>query len=375
MSDKIELTAIDLFSGGGGASLGLAGVDSVRLEAAGELNDDVRGHYDRNIGAHSVGVDLTERGALEQLCSSADLSPDDIDLIIGCPPCQRFSSLQDTTPPKDDGPKDAQLNAYINIVLQAKPQVVVFENVPGILTRGNEQYVEELKTYLRKAGYGFTLDRLNTADYGVPQTRQRTIGLGILGAGNDQVTIPEPTHSNFEESEKADKRPWNTVRGGIGDLPLLEAGESSDELPFNGHRARNHRSDTVEFIRKVPADGGSRTDLSEEEQLACHQRLQDKTSAGNIYGRMWWDRPAPTLTTRCTSPSSGRFVHPEQHRGITPREAARLMSFPDSYQLPEGNKAAERLIGNAVPPRFIENIVGRFIQNHAHLISRPASTR
>jgi DNA (cytosine-5)-methyltransferase 1 len=367
MLDRMELTAVDLFSGGGGASLGLTEIDDVHLVAAGEMDDDVREHYDRNLGAHSVGVDLTEEDALSRLCDAASLSPDEIDLIIGCPPCQRFSSLQDTTPPKADGPKDAQLNAYINIVLEARPRVVVFENVPGILTRGNDQYVHELKSYLRKAGYGFTLDRLNTADYGVPQARQRTIGLGILGAESEKVSIPEPTH---EESppEASDRKPWTTVRDAIADLPPLEAGETCTDLPFDGHRARNHRSDTVEFIRKIPPNGGSRTDLSDEEQLACHQRLDDKKSAGNIYGRMSWDDPAPTLTTRCTSPSAGRFVHPEQHRGISPREAARLMSFPDRYSLPEENKAAERLIGNAVPPAFIESVVGRSLSQHAHLL-------
>jgi len=365
---RMDLTAVDLFSGGGGASLGISAVDGINLRAAGEIDDDVREFYNHNLPAHAAGIDLTEEDALVQLCESGSITEDEIDLIIGCPPCQKFSSLQDTTPPRDDGPKDAQLNAYINIVMEASPKVVVFENVPGIMTRGNEQYVDDLRNYLNKAGYGFALDILNTADYGVPQGRKRTIGIGVAGAGDDEVSLPDPTHAPPEEAAGNGKEPWQTVRDEIGDLPPLEAGESCDDLPFDGHRARNHRKSTVEFIQKIPDDGGSRTDLSEEEQLECHKRLDSKTSAGNIYGRMSWEEPAPTLTTRCTSPSSGRFVHPEQDRGITPREAARLMTFPDEYVLPDSNSAAERLIGNAVPPRFIQSVVGRFLDEHTHLI-------
>lgn len=365
---RMDLTAVDLFSGGGGASLGLAEVDGVTLRAAGEIDDDVRKFYNRNLSSRAAGVDLTEEDALEQLCETASISEDQIDLIIGCPPCQKFSSLQDTTPPRDDGPKDAQLNAYINIVMEASPEVVVFENVPGIMTRGNEQYVDDLRHYLNKAGYGFALDVLNTANYGVPQGRKRTIGIGIAGVSDDEVSLPDPTHAPPEEAKENGKEPWQTVEGEIGGLPPVEPGESCEVVPFDGHRARNHQQSTIDFIQKIPENGGSRTDLSEEEQLECHQRLDNKTSAGNVYGRMSWDEPAPTLTTRCTSPSAGRFVHPEQDRGITPREAARLMTFPDEYVLPESNSAAERLVGNAVPPRFIQNVVGRFLDEHADLI-------
>lgn len=365
----MDLTAVDLFSGGGGASLGLVQLDEVSLQAAAEIDDDIRSHYNRNLPAHAVDVDLTDEDALSQLCEAASITTDEIDLIIGCPPCQKFSSLQDTTPPRDDGPKDAQLNAYIDIVMRASPQVVVFENVPGIMTRGNEQYVDDLKHYLRKANYGFDLDVLNTANYGVPQARRRTIGIGIRGASDDDVSLPNPTHAPREEAVKNGKKPWTTVGDEIQDLPSLEAGERCDEIEFDGHRARNHRQSTVEFMKKIPEDGGSRTDLSTEEQLECHQRLEDKKSAGNVYGRMSWEEPAPTLTTRCTSPSAGRFVHPEQDRGITPREAARLMTFPDWYSLPESNGEAERLIGNAVPPQFIEVIIGRFLKEHSYLIN------
>lgn len=370
----MELTTVDLFSGGGGASLGIHRVDGVNLRAAAEINDQVREHYNENLPVEAADVDLTDEDALGQICEKYGLDPSDINLVIGCPPCQKYSSLQDTTPPLDDGPKNKLLNIYIDLILSITPKVVVFENVPGLMTEKNEQYVEDLKHYLRKAGYGFDLQLLNTADYGVPQARQRAIGIGIKGVADEEVSLPEPTHAPPDDVESKFKSPYRTVADAIGDLPPLEAGKSADELSFNGHRARNHRQKTIDFIKKIPENGGSRTDLSDDEQLECHQNLEDKTSAGNVYGRMKWDEPGPTLTGRCITPSSGRFVHPEQHRGISPREAARIMTFPDEYDLPESNSTAERLIGNAVPPEFIATILTNFLDEHEDLIKEPQAT-
>ncbi|KXA92556.1 hypothetical protein AKJ64_02830, partial [candidate division MSBL1 archaeon SCGC-AAA259E17] len=140
----------------------------------------------------------------------------------------------------------------------------------------------------------------------------------------------------------------------IGDLPPLEAGESSS---ISNHEARKHQRKTIERFKHIPKDGGSRKDMPEELWLDCHKGVD---GADSVYGRMWWDEPAPTLTTRCTSPSSGRFIHPEQHRGITIREAARIQTFPDDYVFPNNKKSASQLIGNAVPPKLISEIVKRF---------------
>lgn len=367
----MELTAVDLFSGGGGASLGLHRVDGVNLRAAAEINDQRREHYNKNLPVEAADVDLTDDDALDQICDKYGLQPSDFDLVIGCPPCQKYSSLQDTTPPLDDGPKNKLLNVYINLILEIAPKVVVFENVPGLMTEQNKQYVDDLKQYLRKAGYGIDMQLLNTAEYGVPQARKRAIAVGIKCVSDEEVSLPDPTHAPPEQAYEEGKQPYRTVSDAIGDLPSLEAGETRDDLPFNGHRARNHRQSTVDFIKKIPNNGGSRTDLPEEEQLECHQNLDNKNSAGNVYGRMTWEEPGPTLTGRCTSPSSGRFVHPEQHRGISPREAARIMSFPDDYELPESNSTAERLIGNAVPPEFITTVLTKFLNKHEDLIQEP----
>jgi DNA (cytosine-5)-methyltransferase 1 len=369
--EPMELTAVDLFSGGGGASIGLHRVDGVNLRAAAEINDQIRKYYNKNLPVEAADIDLIDEDALSQICEKYSLQSSDFDLVIGCPPCQKYSSLQDTTPPLDDGPKNKLLNVYIDLILSIAPKVVVFENVPGLMMEKNEQYVEDLKHYLRKSGYGIDIQLLNTANYGVPQARKRAIAVGIKGVPDEEVTLPEPTHAPPEEAESEDKLPYRTVADAIDNLPPLDAGESRDDLPFNGHRARNHRQKTIEFIKKIPENGGSRTDLSNDEQLECHQNLEDKSSAGNVYGRMKWEEPGPTLTGRCITPSSGRFVHPEQHRGISPREAARIMTFPDKYDLPKFNNTAERLIGNAVPPDFITTVLTNFLDEHGDLVKEP----
>lgn len=367
----MDLTALDLFSGGGGASIGVHRVDGVKLRAAAEINDNVREYYNKNLPIEAANIDLTDDDALHQICEEYEIQPSEIGLVIGCPPCQKYSSLQDTTPPLDDGPKNKLLNVYIDMIIRISPKVVVFENVPGLMTKNNEQYVKDLKSYLRKAGYGISMELLNTADYGVPQSRKRAIAIGVKGASDEDISLPEPTHAPPEQANAEGKQPYRTVADAISDLPPLESGESFDGLPFNGHRARNHRKKTIEFIKKIPQNGGSRTDLPDKEQLECHQNLDNKNSAGNVYGRMKWEEPGPTLTGRCITPSSGRFVHPEQHRGISPREAARIMTFPDDYDLPDSNSTAERLIGNAVPPDFITTVLTNFFAEHEEVISKP----
>lgn len=349
---------VDLYSGAGGASLGINEINSFEVHGAVDINETACATYERNLSIDPLTGNLLE---LEFSDIQNHFGLDEVDLLIGCPPCQNFSSLRDTTPWPKGAPKDELLVAFVDHILEASPQVVLFENVPGIMNTDGGQYIDWFLYWMKKAGYGIAMDVVNAADFGVPQARERTIAFCVHGAKDDQVSIPKPTHGPREEAKENGVLPWKTVKDAIGDLPPLKAGEQCDHI--SGHRARNHRSNTLELIKAIPENGGSRTDLPDDLELDCHKRLGD-SSAGNVYGRMSWENPAPTLTTRCTTPSCGRFLHPEQNRGITPREAARIMTFPDSFGLPEKNKYAERLIGNAVPPDLIEALVRNFVEEH-----------
>jgi DNA (cytosine-5)-methyltransferase 1 len=148
--------------------------------------------------------------------------------------------------------------------------------------------------------------------------------------------------------QELDTSEMATVRDAISFLPV--AGQSGDRL----HDTSEKRSEKIKrLISMIPKDGGSRTDLGEEYQLECHKRT---TGFRDVYGRMAWDKPSPTITGGCNSPSKGRFLHPEEDRGITLREAALLQTFPKDYQfsLASGKQGVAVMIGNALPPKFIE---------------------
>lgn len=357
-------TTVDLFCGAGGTSLGLK---ETNLEVRAAIdNDEVACQvYDNYLPADTYQADLTET-SIDDVCDYYGMNTNEIDVIVGCPPCQNFSTLRRTTPWREGEPKDELLVSFVDLILEASPGVVIFENVEGILKSDDGQYIEWFNEWMRKAGYGVALRVVDAADYGVPQRRKRAIGICVHGVRDEEIKFPEPTHAAPNEATSSEKKPWRTVREAIGNLPVIESGETSS---MDGHQARNHQSNTLDIIRAVPEDGGSRADIPDELELDCHKRLDDG-EARNVYGRMAWDEPAPTLTTRCTNASSGRFIHPKQHRAITLREAARLMTFPNDFSFPEHRKHASRLIGNAVPPTLMETLVNGFLNQNENLLSR-----
>ena len=218
---------------------------------------------------------------------------------------------------------------------------------------------------MHEMGYESVCKILDLADYGVPQHRKRVIAFSVEDAnGKEELLMPPPTHSDPKFVEGGDKLPWVTVRETIADLPSLEPGEQDPLIP--NHKARKHTKKVLEIIKNVPKDGGSRKELPRRLWLSCHRKLSNG-GAENVYGRMWWNRPSPTITSRCTCPSSGRFIHPEQDRGITPREAARFQTFPDHIVFPTETASADRYIGNAVPVLSIQNLVRYFVGKHDYL--------
>jgi DNA (cytosine-5)-methyltransferase 1 len=338
------MRAGDLFSGAGGGSLGLERL-GINVVFGVDIDDKAVETYEKNLNSKAIKADLTET-SLDEIVQQA--GENDIDMLIGCPPCQNFSSLRDTTPWNEDEPKDLLLQKYLERIEEKKPKYVIFENVRGILNTDNgvhiDTFIERMEDDLN---YKVIWDIVNTKNFGVPQDRERVIAFGVHDY-DEELEFPEATYEEVRYVEDA-----------IGDLPSLSAGEESDE--YNWHEATNHQEKTLERIKDIPKNGGDRTDLRPELKLECHKNM-DITGAENVYGRMSWEKPAPTITTRCTNPSSGRFVHPEDHRGITVREAARLQTFPDDFDLPNTKKHASKLIGNAVPPKLIEEIVREFFK-------------
>jgi len=356
-------SVIDLFCGCGGASLGLklAGCEVV---SAVDIDPIACKIYSKNLSLEPICGDLRKLKSTEIL-EHYGLKKNDIDIIVGCPPCQSFSSLRRTRGLPNESGKSALIVTFLKYIREIHPKLVVFENVPGIATLDGGEYLDLYLKRMHKIGYTSICDILTAADYGVPQHRKRVIAFSVDGAnGGKELSMPPSLYSDPQYTEEVSKPPWFTVRDAISDLPSLESGESEPLIP--NHKAREHSPRVLEIIRNVPRDGGSRKNLPRRLWLKCHRNLKNG-GAESVYGRMWWDRPSPTITSRCTCPSSGRFIHPEEDRAITPREAARLQSFPDDFLFPDESGLAEKYIGNAVPPIFICNLVRYFVSEYNHL--------
>lgn len=322
-------TAIDLFAGAGGLTLGLRWA-RFRVVAAVENDALAAETYRANFpGVHLWEMDILKLSVarvLRELC----LRPGQLDLLAGCPPCQGFSTLRSLNGhvAVDDDRNDLVLQ-FVRFVRGLRPRAVMLENVPGL---ASDDRLARLVSALNEMEYEVTSSVLDAADFGVPQRRRRMILVAgkkrRLPLGQKSVHVP-------------------TVRDAIGDLP--EAGESGDVLhDFPESRTQG----VVDLIARIPRDGGSRGDLGEASQLPCHGRCD---GFHDVYGRMRWNTPAPTITSGCVNPSKGRFLHPERDRAITLREAALLQGFPPTHKFStrRGKFAAAKMIGNALPPGFV----------------------
>jgi DNA (cytosine-5)-methyltransferase 1 len=321
--------AIDLFSGCGGLTLGLK-LAGFRVLAAVEQDELAVDTYKANHPNVRVVHDDIRAVEAKALRASLNLKLGELDLLAGCPPCQGFSALttRNGTVRKRDN-RNGLIHEVVRFAKAFLPKTIMMENVPGLAEHWSFQ---KLCRDLRRLGYRVTWDVKDARYYGVPQRRKRLIM--IAGRGFDVPLAKE-------------SRALKTVRRAFEKLP--PPGKSRDPL----HNVRENRSDKImKLIRAIPKDGGSRKDLPLSRQLECHKRTDGFT---DIYGRMAWDQPSPTITGGCFNPSKGRFLHPKEDRAITLREAAILQSFPRRYWFPAdaSKESVALMIGNALPPTFI----------------------
>ena len=339
-----RLSVVDLFCGSGGASLGFQQA-GCKIVGAVDLDPNACSTYERNIGFKPICGNLrTITGS--KIREEFGLNKGDVDVVVGCPPCQSFSSLRRTTKGDRADSRDDLVMVFAKRVAELQPRIVIFENVSGIAHGRGEVILESFNLRMKRLNYEGESRVLNAADYGVPQFRKRLIAIfarkddGIEGA----PSFPRQTHYNPRLARERDLEAWRTVRDAIGDLLPLNVGETAPHPP--NHTASVHTPKVLKMIQNIPLDGGSRTSLPAELRLKCHRNLD---GAQNVYGRMSWSKPGPTITTRCNVPACGRFIHPEQDRAITPREAARIQSFPDSFVFDGPLRDVTLHIGNAMP--------------------------
>jgi DNA (cytosine-5)-methyltransferase 1 len=336
-------TVIDLFAGCGGGSIGFKQAGFRVVEAV-EIDTDAAEAYTANVGVKPIVRDIRKVKGEELLCGSG-LRKGDLTLLFGCPPCQSFTVLRrglEATPA--DLERNALVREYLRLVDELLPRHIAFENVPGMKTDRWYYYFDLLLAGLRGLGYVHDSDILDAADFGVPQHRRRLL---VIASRTTEPLMPKPTYSGDPEEGL---RPHRTVRNVIGQMPVLKAGEADPDDPF--HAARHHRDIAIQRLCAL-TEGQARNDLPAHLQLACHQ---GHNGHYDIYGRMWWDRPAPTLTSGCTNVTRGRFGHPVQNRAITLREAMLLQELPKYAVLVGKGDVMALQVGNAVPPRITKRI-------------------
>ena len=339
---KSTAVAIDLFAGGGGLSLGLKTAGFV-VSAAVEIEDAAADTYEANHpGTVLFRRDIREVSAIELIRTSPTGK---IDLIAACPPCQGFSSL--TSKYKRVDSRNELIFEFVRLAVKIKPAMIMMENVPGLAKKGAPIFDDAMRK-LRSAGYKIRYKIVDVADFGVPQRRKRLV---VFGSLQHEVEIPMRTHSAKPTESTL---PWATVRDAISERPkpvtLEKAMASGGPSVHDWHVVRSMSDTTLERLRATKP-GRPRSELPKSLRPACHR--SSNIGFTNVYGRMAWDQPAPTITGGCTTLSKGRFGHPALLRTISLREAALLQSFPPSYKFKTDHmEKVCNIVGNALPPRF-----------------------
>lgn len=328
MLNQPTFTAVDAFSGSGGLSLGLREA-GFNLGAAFDWDAPSVTSYVKNIGEHGHQADANEVSGA-QLLEWAGV--DEIDLLAGGPPCQGFSKQKRGAHLGD--PRNALVLEHLRLVEETRPKAFLLENVAMLASVRGAHLVDR---FHHLAEYRITGAFYVAADYGVAQTRQRFILVGIRKDQPGSFHKPAPTTPV-----------WPTVGDAIGDLP--EPPEDGSEHPdYPNHMRTRPSAANIERFSYVPQGGGWQ-DIPFEKRLKCHQ-VVDVRKGGwpDVYGRLRWDGQAPTITGGFDSFTRGRYGHPLQDRALTPREAARLQGYPDDFVFHGTRHAVRHQIGNAVP--------------------------
>jgi DNA (cytosine-5)-methyltransferase 1 len=343
---------IDLFSGSGGSAKGFEDA-GFTIKGFVEINESAKNSFKHNYpkAIEAKPGDITQlKGPilnkfLKQLNSDKDKT-----IILACPPCQGFSSARRNNQRTTDT-RNELIFEFVRLVKEIQPIAFVMENVPGLAKGVGKPLFEKTIRELKKIGYKNTwYDILEVADYGVPERRKRLV---LMGTRDNSIVLSKPAPTNKNPTKTNIDLPiWKTVRDQISDLSPINPGEknSKDKL----HQSAGLKNINLERLKFTPHNGGSRTSWPNHLILECHKKLP--TGHTDVYGRMRWDTPSPTITGGCAMISKGRYGHPEQNRAISLREAARLQTFPDSFIF-EGNFGeVAKQIGNAVPPLFAQRL-------------------
>lgn len=340
--------AIDAFCGAGGLSLGLERA-GFQVVAAFDIDRRAVATYQRNLGQHAFVEDIRNVN-LKWLSTVAGVSPNEITLVAGGPPCQGFSVQRRGG---ESDPRNSLPLEFLRLILEVKPPFFLLENVPGMRTRHGESILRRFVEGAEAEGYVCHQRVLDAVNYGVPQYRSRLFVVGEFSpTGEFWFRYPDPITD--EDS------PEVTVRAALQDLPP-PPDDFTNHPTIPNHRRTRLSPTNLLRLSLIPQGSGWEC-LPEELRLPCHKPGSARIGHRYVYGRLHWERPAATLTARFDSFTRGKFAHPLENRNLTLREGARLQTFPDTFVFEGSQEEIAAQIGNAIPPRLAE-IIGSAILN------------
>lgn len=348
------LKVIDLFSGSGGSAVGFAQA-GFEIAVAVDIDKAASATFKANFPLTTVINSDIKHVTGESLLKLVGTKNGDDIVMIACPPCQGFSNARRKSQAMSD-PRNNLIHEFVRIVDEIKTVAFVMENVAGLVNGIGKNVFEGVLKRLNNLGYRTIYDVVDCADYGVPQRRKRLV---VIGTRLPDLRILFPRKTNQNPNSPDTYLPaWKTVREVISDLPEIKAGDKDKHDPL--HTCANLSEINLKRLEFTPSDGGDRLSWPEELTLACHKNMKGYK---DVYGRMKWDTPSPTMTGGCGMISKGRFGHPKQHRAISLREAARLQTFPNNFVFTGNFGQIAEQIGNAVPPLLARRIAESLLES------------
>lgn len=357
MDQNIKFKVLDLFSGAGGFSVGLDMLPEFETVVATDFMKDALDSLSLNFPKTKVILgDICDKRVKKQIIDESKKLG--VNMIVGGPPCQGFSNKGKKLGLKDQ--RNFLFREYLGIVGQLQPDVFVIENVKAMTTSANGWFLNEILNEIKKLDYKVKYGILTASDFGVPQQRQRTV---IIASKKYIIDLPV---SKLSDNKRV------TVRDAISDLAYLGSGQGNNEQDYKykpkskyqellrtgstklyNHKATNHAKIALYKLAIIPPESGKE---SLPQELLGNQKFK------TTWGRLKWDSLSPTIDTRFDTPSNGTNSHPELNRAITPREAARIQSFPDTFRFVGSKTNIGKQIGNAVPPLLGKVIGGAILE-------------
>ncbi len=346
-----QVKAFDLFCSVGGLTYGLQRA-GVNVTGGLDVDESCKFAYEKNCKAEFIASDIKN---IQFSDISVFLEDSRTRILVGCAPCQPFSTHATKIKKAEQDSRWGLISEFLRLIREGKPEIVSMENVPALK---NQTVYLDFKRELEKLGYKVSADIVSCQNFGIPQRRRRLVLMAsLLG----EINLPQPLDSSVV-----------TVKSAIGHLEKLSHGKSSKSDLL--HTCSALSSINLQRIRaSIP--GGTWSDWPKKLLPNCYKRSSG-SSYGSVYGRMDWNKPAPTLTTQFIRYGTGRFGHPEQNRALSLREGAILQTFPEDYEFFQAGKkpaltSIARQIGNAVPP-LLGKAIGIAIVNHLRQVNGTA---